>query len=179
MNQTPSTYNRKSILDVVRKNKWFVYLILLNIIIRIPRSIGLLGTDSFIMLSFGSILSDGYFDFFFFSPFSIFGLYSYGSYPIGIPLIVGTLINTGLSYEIIVFLISLSAGIIGSVGAYYLGKQLFEVPENVLLFAAFYSLSHLFIRFTYYSISTRGLFLAVLPWFLLFGLCFIRDRSFK
>jgi len=179
MNQETSKPKRKLSSDVVRKNIWLVYLILLNIIIRIPRTEGLLGADSFSVIAIGSIISEGYIEFFFISPFSIFGLYSYGSYPIGLPLIVGAMISSGLSYEIIVLIISLVCGFIGTVGAYYLGKQLFEVSEYVILFTAFYSLSHIFYRFTFYSISARGPFLAVLPWFLFFSIKFLRERSYK
>ena len=179
MNQITSRLDEKSISDILRKNIWFVYLLLLDILIRVPRTMGLLGADSFTLLAFGSILSDGYFDFYFLSPFSIFGLYSYGSYPIGVPLIISTLINVGLSYEIIVLVLSMTCGIIGLVGAYYLGKQLFTDSKYVILFTAFYNLSHVFYRFTFFTITARGPFLAVLPWFLFFGVKFLRDRTYK
>lgn len=158
-------------------NQWLLVLIIINIIIRIPRTPGILGDDAFVVLWMGHIISEGYIDNWTISLLSIFGLYPFASYPIGVPLIIASLNFLGLSYELISLVYSIGSAIIGVIGSIHLGKELFEKENESILFGAIYSLCHIFIRVTYYSVSVRGLFAALLPWFLLFSIRFLRQKK--
>jgi hypothetical protein len=111
------------------------------------------------------------------SPLSIFGMYPFSFYPIGIPLFLGAIISTGASYEIAILVLSYTSCVVGVVGSFYLGKQLFNDENRALLFTIFYSFSLIFLRFTYFTGSARGPYLAVLPWILYFALKYYRDRK--
>ncbi|MFW9965416.1 MAG: hypothetical protein ACFFCX_17720 [Candidatus Sifarchaeia archaeon] len=127
----------------------------------------------------GRILNEGFFENYTLSPFSLLGLYPFVSYPIGIPFVVALLLRIGFSYEIIVFVISTTAGAVGTVGAYNLGKEIFENNQRTLFFTIFYSFSSVFVNFTYFTITPRGWFLAILPWFLFYSVKFMRGRNVK
>ena len=170
---------RDNIRTIIGAKKELVVLVLLSIIIRIPRVPGVIGDDAFVVLWMGRILSEGYFVNYTLSPFSILGLYPFVSYPIGIPIIVAFMLRLGLSFAMIVYIVSTTAGVVGTIGAYYLGRELFGTDQRPIFFAVFYSFSSVFINFTYFTITPRGSFLAVLPWFLYYSLKFLRRRNVK
>ena len=170
---------RKSIQNIIVKRKEVIVIVLLSIVMRIPRVPGLIGDDAFIVLWMGRILSEGYFEIWTLSPFSLFGLYPSAAYPIGIPLIVAVMLKLGLSFEIIVYFVSTTAGVVGTAGAYILGRELFGTNQKTFFFTAFYSFSSVFVNFTYFTITPRGPFLAVLPWFLFYSIKFIRGRNVR
>lgn len=154
-------------------------VIILGLILRIPRVSGLVGADAFRVLWMGQLVAEGYFVNWFVSPFSLIGFYPFVSYPIGGPLLVGLLLRLGYSLEATVLIISAIVTIVATIGAYKLGRDLLNDETSILLFTACYSLSDIFVRFTYYSLSVRGLYLAVLPWLLLYSVRLIRKRRFK
>ncbi len=176
---TPLDYStrRETLQKIIVERKEVIAIVLLSIVMRIPRVPGIIGDDAFIVLWMGRILSEGYFEIWTLSPFALFGLYPSAAYPIGIPLIVAIMVNLGLSFEIIVFIVSTTSGVFGTAGAYYLGRELFGSNQKPLFFTVFYSFSSVFVNFTYFTITPRGPFLAVLPWFLFYGIKYIRGRN--
>ena len=161
---------------MLKQYRWIISLLILNIVLIMPRIPGIIGSDAFVALWLGSVLSEGYVVNWTLSPLSLFGLYPFAIYPIGLPLVIAGFLNIGLTYEAIVLIVNLSSCILGTLGSYKLGTELFETEKDALLFTAFYCLSNLFLRFSYYTISPRGPFLAILPWFLLFSVRFARLR---
>jgi hypothetical protein len=178
---TPLGYptRRETVRNLIAPRRELIILVLLSIMIRIPRVSGVIGDDAFVVLWMGRILSEGYFENWTLSPFSLFGLYPFASYPIGIPLVVAIMLRLGLSFEIIVFVVSTTAGVVGTAGAYSLGRELFGTDRRPLFFTLFYSFSSVFVNFTYFTITPRGLFLAVLPWFLFYSVKFMRGRNVR
>ncbi len=166
---------RKSIIT----RKELIVLVLLSIMLRIPRVTGIIGDDAFVILWMGRILSEGYFENYTLSPFSLLGLYPFASYPLGIPLVVAIMLRLGLSFEVIVSVVSITAGVVGTAGAYVLGREICGTNQRPLFFATFYSFSSVFVNFTYFTITARGSFLAVLPWFLFYSVRFMRGRNVR
>ena len=161
----------------ITENRPLSILIVVNLLLRIPRSSGVIGNDAFVVLWMGRIVQEGNLIIWSLSPLSIFGMYPFSGLPIGVPSLLAILFWLGLSIESATFVLSISFGVIGLLGAYNLGKAIFPDTEAVLTFTAAYSLSHVFLRFTYITISARGPFLAILPWFLYASVKFIRQRK--
>ena len=149
----------------------------MGILIRIPRVPGIIGNDAFVVLWMGLALSNGFWEIWTITPASIFGLHPYSPGAISIPFLISVMIRLGLSYEAIVLILTLSECIIGTIGANVLGYELFRTRQSSFFFTLFYSFSHLFLRFTYYTISLRGPLLAVLPWFFVYAVKTIRSRE--
>ncbi len=173
-----TAFNLRDLLtSKIRKTKDILALVLLAIIVRLPRSPGIIGSDAFVVLWSGHALSEGFWDIWTISPVSLFGLHPYTSGAICVPLLIAIMIRIGLSYEGIVLIVSMAVGVIGTLSAYALGAELFKTKQGSFFFALFYSFSHLFLRFTYYTISLRGPLLAVLPLFLLYSVRTLRTRD--
>lgn len=163
-------------LHLQNEQKYLILILIINLLLRIPRVDSIRGSDAFTVLWMGRFVSEGYYAIWSLTPISIFGLCPFSDYPIGIPLLIGLFLNLGLSYETTVLIISLLSTIIGTVGAFELGNEILKDHELSLVFTLFYSLSPIFIRFTYFTISIRGPLLAVLPWLLLSSVRFIKGR---
>ena len=170
---------RDTIRKLIITRKELIVLVLLSMILRIPRVPGIIGDDAFVVLWLGRILSEGYFENYALSPFSLLGLYPFATYPLGIPLVVAIMLRLGLSFEVIVTVVSMTAGVVGTAGAYVLGREICGTNQRPFFFAAFYSFSSVFVNFTYFTITARGSFLAVLPWFLFYGVKFMRGRNVR
>jgi hypothetical protein len=170
-----SAAGKSRIPDIISAKRDLLALILLSIVIRVPRVPGILGNDAFIVLWMGHVLSEGYFTNWILSPFSLIGLYPFSDYPIGLPLVIAAMMKLNLSFEVIVLIISITASIIGTVGAYYLGMALFRGRQKALFFTMFYTFSFMFVNVTYYTATTRGPFLAILPWFLFYSVKLLKS----
>ena len=167
------------ILMVMKENQSLSLLIVINLLLRIPRVPGVIGDDVFVVLWMGRIVQEGDFTNWTLTPLSIFGMYPFSGYPIGVPLLLGFAFWLGLSIESAILVFSMTFCVIGLLGAYSLGKEIFSDAQAILLFATAYSLSHLFLRFTYSTLPARGPFLAILPWFLWASVKFVRKRKLK
>ena len=167
------------ILMVMKENQSLSLLIVINLLLRIPRVPGVIGDDVFVVLWMGRIAQEGDFANWTLTPLSIFGMYPFSGYPIGIPLLFGFAFWLGLSIESAILVFSMTFCVIGLLGAYSLGKEIFSDAQAILLFATAYSLSHLFLRFTYSTLPARGPFLAILPWFLWASVKFARKKKLK
>ena len=156
---------------------YLALLILVNFLIRLPRVPGIIGSDAFIVLWMGYALHDGFITNWVITPFSFIGYFPFASYPIGYPLIVAVLINANLTYVSIALILSSLSCIIGVFGAYRLGWVLSKSYEWALYYTLIYSVGHLFLRNTYMTVLTRGLFMALLPWFLAYSISYIRGHN--
>jgi len=169
--------SKARIVDIISSKRDLLALILLSIVIRIPRVPGILGNDAFIVLWMGRVLSEGYLTIWTLSPFSLLGLYPFSDYPIGVPLIIAGMMILGLPLEVIVLIISITSSIIGTAGAYYLGVALFGERQKGLFFTIFYTFSFVFLNVTYYTATSRGPFLAILPWFLFYSVKLLKGAD--
>lgn len=102
-------------------------------------------------------------------PLSLFG-FTTRSYPSAHPLYLATVqILTGLGVDWGMYVVSITIGALGLSSAYWLGGTLGSSSPNrerfALWFALLYGFSPVFMRYTYWA-TGRGLFLAVLPLFL-------------
>jgi hypothetical protein len=168
------------ISSIEKNSKMYLIAVLaLNMVLRIPRVGGIIGDDAFRVIWMGQVLSEGYTDLWTVSIFSLFGLYPFSFYPIGVPLVVASLFYLGVSLEVTVFLLSEITGIIGVIGSYCLGAQLFKNKEKGLVFSLLYSISPIFLRVSYYTITVRGPFMAILPWLLLYAWKLYRESEKK
>jgi len=144
---------------------------------RLPRSVGLIGNDAFIVIWMGQAVSEGYLANWLVSPLSFFGLYPFASYPIGVPAILAGLFQLGFNSDGAVLLITMVSSVVATIGAYRLGEYLFGDTNDGLIFAAFYNFSHIFLRYTYYTISARGPFMVILPFLVYYGIKYVRKRE--
>lgn len=161
----------------IRKHQTLLCLLLVNLVLRVPRGPNILGDDTFVVVSLARMLNDGYFENWTMSVFSLVGLYPFVSYSIGLPLIVALMFSFGFSIESTAIILSITTTVVGTVGSYYLGSDLFDKPEDILIFSFFYSIGgYFFYQMTYYTIHPRGVFLAIMPWFLLMSLRYLRIR---
>lgn len=158
-----------------RNQVWLSVIIIIGLIIRLPRVGGIIGSDAFIVLWMGNAIAEGALSNWTITPFSILGMYPFASYPIGIPALLAGLFQIGVNFEGTVLFISMGSSILGTIGAYRLGEYLFRDTDNGLIFAAFYSFSQIFLRFTYFTVSTRGPFMALLPFLTYYGLKYVRS----
>ncbi|MFH0861093.1 MAG: hypothetical protein V1921_07820 [Candidatus Altiarchaeota archaeon] len=146
-------------------------LVLLNIIIRFPITPHELGVDSFVIHNMASsILEYGYAKWIV-HPLSFFGLYAY-SYASGIPYLLAICsLLTGLEMELTIYGVSLLLGITGMFTAFSLAGEFDKSFVFRLIVAFIFSLSPLALKFTIWTISTRGPFIMLLP---LLIWCFLR-----
>ena len=138
-------------------------LVILNIILRLPVTPHELGADSFAVHAWAnSISADGY-AVWILNPLSFFGLYPF-SFPSGEPfLLSGLSQGTGVEMEWTIWVAATFFAVFGIFAAYLMAKEI----NNDFLFcfsvAFIYSTSRIFINFTNWTVSTRGLFIALLP----------------
>ncbi|MHA1927242.1 MAG: hypothetical protein ACTSV2_01545 [Candidatus Thorarchaeota archaeon] len=161
----------------LKENIGLLSILIINLLLRMPRVSGILGDDAFVALWMGLTISSGDISAWTITILSPFGLFPFASYPVGVPLLIAFMFEIGLSYESSVLALTLIFSGLSVLGSYALGKELFPDKNIALFFAAAYSLSGIFMRFTYFTISPRGPFLALLPWFLFFAVKFARSRQ--
>ncbi len=154
-----------------------VILIIVGITVRIPRVEGIVGDDAFLLLTLGRIVSEGNLQIWTISPFSFFALFPFSSYPIGLPIIVGSFLSFGFSYENIIAIYSIIVVISCTTGAHALGREFHYDNQKSLFYSAIFILSGALVGLTYFTIHPRGMLIAVTPWFFLYGLRFLRQPS--
>jgi hypothetical protein len=141
-------------------------LVILNIILRLPVTPHEIGIDSFHTHTKANFISTtGYADWIL-SPLSFFGLYPL-SYPSGeIFLLSGLSQCSSIEMEWIIWVAATFFGAFVVFTSYLMAKEI----NNDFLFAfsvaSIYSLSRIFITFTNWTVSTRALFITILPLFI-------------
>ncbi len=111
---------------------------------------------------------------------SLFGLFPY-SYPSLEPLLLAVLsVISGLSISYVILLMSIFAGTFGTYSFFLFVKSLFREETHMIYFSTIiYCLSPIFFRFSYWTASTRGLFMALLPLYFLFLVRSIQSKKIK
>lgn len=157
-----------------------IYALLLNVLIRIPYFNHAQGNDAFIVAWMGKAIQEGFIDAWIIHPLSLFGLYPYSYYPIGGPLILSIFFKIGFNIDTAFFTFSILFMCIALATSYYLGKLMFSNNKlYTFLFVVFYTTSPIFLRFSYWTATVRGPFLAILPLTLYFNLRLMKEFNVK
>lgn len=111
---------------------------------------------------------------------SYFGLFPF-SYPSGVPILLSEIsIMTGGSLEIIILIFSMITSLIGTLMAFILSLEIRNSTLIAFGVSIGYSLSPLFLVWTQWTVTTRSLFMALLPltiWIILRYSKISRDTS--
>lgn len=151
------------------KNKFILLglLVVINIAIRLPVTAHALGVDTFYVFSLAESISTFGSARWILNPASFFGVYPY-SYPSAFIFILSGLSQTtGISMDYIILLIGMILGISGVFFMFLLAKEVWNNDLYAFLAAFAYSLSFNMVKFTFWQASTRSLFIALFPLFLL------------
>ena len=157
-----------------------LFLVLLLIcIIRYPNAPNEIGWDSFRTHDLSNIiLNEGYVKWSV-NPLSIFGLYPY-SYASAVPILLAEITAvTHISMTKIILLFSIFTGILGFFSA-YLMAGVFKNNRFFQLTVGFsFSFFLLFVNLTTWTVSTRALYIALVPFFLYLLLKLIHTKKIK
>lgn len=153
-------------MKLFRKNILTLYslLILLNIILRFQSASHEIGFDSFGVHILANSLSEYGYAKWILNPLSIFGLYPL-SYASSVPFVIsGSSQITGMEMEKVIFIYTISIGILSILTAYIFANALY--PENDVfkfISAAIFSTSPAILTYSTWSIPTRGLLIILAP----------------
>jgi len=141
----------------------FLLLVILNILFRYPLSPHELGNDSYYIHELAQSIVDNSSSEWLLSPLSFFGLYPF-SYSSGLPhFLAVTSLLTNLPMESTIFFDSLFFAIFGIFTFYILAGELKKDQVFQLTAAFIFSVSPLAIKFTSWTVSSRGLILMFIP----------------
>lgn len=160
--------NKSSKMKFNRRIRYlmFALLIILNIILRYPCTPHELGDDSFYIHSLGGSISLHGHAQWVLHPLSLLGLYPF-SYPSGVPFIISEISQcTGLNMELIILVVATIFGLLSLFTSYLMAGAIWDDDRFKFLVAFGYSLSPLLLKFTIWTMSTRGLFIVLLPLFI-------------
>ena len=154
-------------------------LVIFNIVFRYPTTPHEIGFDSFFIHGLAnSISASGYAEWIL-HPLSFFGLYPL-SYPSAVPTILSIVSQaSSLDTECVILLFGFVLGILGMFASYIMALEIRKDYLFAFLVAFAFSLSPAFIEFTRWTISTRNLFVALLPLFIWSLLCFHNKNQGK
>lgn len=166
-------------MHISKKKKFFIFilLILLNIIIRVPSIPHERGSpDEFTMHSLANSLSTFGHANWWAHPSSIFGFYPY-SYASSTAFIYsGISQSTGINIEFVAWIFTAILGIFIMFSAYLLAGQIKDDDFFKFLFAFILTLSAGALNYLTWQISARGLFMALLPFFIF---VLLKSRKFS
>ena len=155
-------------MELSKKTKYALigFLVILNIILRLPVTPHEIGADSFATHAWASSISANGYAKWILNPLSFFGLYPF-SYPSGPPFFLsGTSQCTGVEMEYTILIITTFLGVFGVFTVYLMAKEI----RNDFLFAfsvAFiYSTFRYFIFITTWQADPFNFFLVFLPLFI-------------
>ncbi len=153
----------------------FLLLVILNISMRFPTTPHEIGHDSFAIHALSNSISEFGYAKWWINPTSIFGFYPY-SYASLIPfLLSGISQTTGIDMEWVIWLFCVIFGVF-SIFAAYIMAGIFENDDVFKFLVAFgFSLSPGILNYTTWTITTRGLFIIMLP---LFIYLLLKTRTF-
>ncbi|MHA2345273.1 MAG: hypothetical protein ACXACP_01005, partial [Candidatus Hodarchaeales archaeon] len=139
------------------------YILLVNFLLRLPRSPHAMGDDAFLVVWMAKALLHGGAIFWEITPLSLFGMYPFSTYPIGGPTIMA-LIMIFFSEEVSIFLFSMIFTGVSIISSYYLAKLIFNEDQlSIFFFVIFFTTSPIFLRFSHWTSSMRGPFLSFIP----------------
>lgn len=143
-----------------------LFITLLNIIIRYPITPHEIGIDSFYIHMLGNSITENGYATWAIHLLSYFGMFP-ESYPIAIPyLISGFSQLSGLPMEATIYAVSLFFGILSIFTGYILAGEIMNDDRFRFLVAISLSTSPIIVKFSSWTMSTRGLFLTLSPIFL-------------
>jgi len=155
-------------MKISKKNKYilFILLIILNIILRIPSYQHQTGYDSFATSILANIVSLFGYAGWWIHPLSIFGMYPY-SYASAVPFLLSGISQLSvLDMEITVLVFDVLTGLL-SIFITYLLAGMIKNDDIFKFFVAFgASTAQGMLIFTTWDVSTRGLFIVILPLFI-------------
>lgn len=140
-----------------------IFLIAFSIVMRIPPEPHEIGSDSFANhLLADSISRDGYAKWIV-HPLSFFGLYPL-SYPSGGIFFLSAMSQSmNINMEYTILLSSLLIGIMGALFVYILAKDIKNDTFFAFSVAMLFSASRIFLGWTTWTFTTRGMFIAIFP----------------
>ncbi|MFX0121922.1 MAG: hypothetical protein ACFE9A_21225, partial [Candidatus Hodarchaeota archaeon] len=157
-----------------------LYALVINILIRIPYFPHAQGSDAFVVAWMAQAIKEGFIEAWSIHPLSMFGLYPYSFYPIGGPFILSLIFRMGFNIDDALFLFSFLFMMISLITTYYLGKIIFANEKlSIFFFVVFYTTSPIFLRYTYWTATVRGPFMAILPLTLYFLLKISKEFNMK
>lgn len=145
-----------------------IVFILLNVCLRFPFSHNELGVDSYYIHGLSKSIQEEKIIGWNIHPLSLFGMYPY-SYAVGVPILVANIsLVIGLNLKWTIWLMALFIGLLGALGSYLLATKISKNKLIQLLIPLIFSTSIEFLYFTTWTISSRGMFLALVPLYIYF-----------
>lgn len=167
----------KSTIMKFKENKGYsllLLLVLLGAIIRLPITPHEIGADSFFIHSIANSISIKHQVGWSFNLGEIFELHP-SHPPITVPLILSIFSQyIGLDVEKTILLFCIFLGTIGILSSYLMAREISKNRSFIFLVTFFFSFSPIFVHFTLWTVSTRGMFITLLP---LFIWCFLRFEN--
>jgi len=155
-------------MKISKKTKYALLglLVIFNIALRLPVTPHELGIDSFANHAKANFISStGYADWIL-SPLSFFGLYPL-SYPSGEIFFLSELSQcTGIEMEWTIWLAATFFGVLCVFTVYLMAKEILADFLFAFSVACIYTTSRIFIGFTTWTVTTRALFIVLLPLFI-------------
>lgn len=140
-----------------------LFLAMLNVALRYPKVQHELGADSFVIHILSNSITQYHYGKWILHPLSYIGLYPL-SYPSAYPyLAAGVSLSSGIDVESSILTISIAIGLIGVFSTYFLAREIKNDDLFCFVAALTFSLSPIFIRTTFWSASTRNLFISLAP----------------
>ncbi len=151
------------ILSKQNKIYLLILLILINILIRYPKTTHEIGVDGFFIHSLASTISTFDSAKWILNPLSFFGLYPMSYASAGPFLLSGISQTTGIDIEMIILLIGIILGLFSMFSMFLLANLVFKNEVLSYLVAFIYSLSPFFVEFGSWQMSTRVIFIGFFP----------------
>ncbi|KKG15982.1 hypothetical protein EO98_04570 [Methanosarcina sp. 2.H.T.1A.6] len=160
-----------------KKVIFFMLLIILNIILRIPSIPHEIGNDSYQIHALANSISESGTARWWVNSLSAFGLYSY-SYASAVPFFLSGISQlSNLDMEKVILLYCMILGVFSIFTAYLMAGALYDNVLFKYIFAFFFSTSQGILQFTSFDASTRGMFMVMFP--LIFYFLLKEDRLWR
>lgn len=144
----------------------FGFLAILNVLFRFPTTPHEIGADSFVMHGMANFISTNGYAKWIMHPLSFFGLYPL-SYPSGGIFYLSSISqSTGINTEYSILVVSTFLGVLGAFATYLMAKEIFDDDFFAFATAFIFSTSRVFLAYTTWTYTMRGLYAALLPLFI-------------
>jgi hypothetical protein len=165
-----------------KRTKYMLFgsFIFLVISLRYPTTPHEIGWDSFFIHGLVNNLNhQGNFASWWIHPLSPFGLTPF-SYASAVPVLVSAFSQaSGLSIEITIWLFGILCGILGIFGSYLVAKELLNNDVYIFLVVFGFSTCENFLAFTTWTLTTRGFFITIMPFFLFLLFRNVNSKKFN
>lgn len=162
-----STVDKKAESQAISKKTTYcllMVLVILNLVYRYPMNITHeVGADTTFIHSLAQSLSAEGYAKWVLNPMSLFGLYAL-SYPSAAPFFISEISEmAGITIELTILILGMFFGIVGSVTAFLVAKEIVRDRRYAFIVALLFSLAPFFLKDTTWVGSSRGYVVAVLP----------------